>query len=112
MKKKIVLTIPVKRALKKLGKDIKEARIRRCITIAMMAERSNVTAVTVAKVEKGDPSVSFGTYATIIFILGMIDKIYNLLDLSGDSVGRLLAEEQLPKRARPPKITSEKSGES
>jgi transcriptional regulator with XRE-family HTH domain len=112
MKKKIVSPIPVKRAMKKLGKDIKEARIRRSITIAMMAERSNVTAVTVAKVEKGDPSVSFGTYATVVFILGMIDKIYDLLDLSGDSVGRLLAEEQLPKRVRIPKITSEKSGES
>jgi DNA-binding XRE family transcriptional regulator len=105
VKKKIVLHIPVKRALKKLGKDLREARIRRRITIAMMAERVDVTAVTIAKAEKGDPSVSFGTYATAIFILGMIDKLYNLLDLSEDSVGRLLAEERLPKRARLPKST-------
>jgi transcriptional regulator with XRE-family HTH domain len=103
MKKKIVLHIPVRRALKKLGKDIKEARIRRSITIAMMAERTGVTAITIAKVENGDPSVSFGTYATVIFILGMVDKVQNLLDLSEDIVGRQLAEEQLPKRVRLPK---------
>jgi hypothetical protein len=42
-----------------------------------------------ARVEKGDPSVSFGTYATVIFILG-------LLDLSCDVIGKQLAEEQLP----------------
>ncbi|MDR1365664.1 MAG: helix-turn-helix transcriptional regulator [Holosporales bacterium] len=104
MKKKIVLHIPVKRALRKLSKDIKEARIRRNITIAMVAERAGVTAITVAKIEQGDPSVSFGTYATVIFILGMIDKLQNLLDLSGDIIGRQLAEEQLPKRVRLPKL--------
>jgi DNA-binding XRE family transcriptional regulator len=103
MKKKIVLHIPVRRALKKLGKDIKEARIRRCITISMMAERAGVTAITIAKVEKGDPSVSLGICATVIFILGMIDKLGDLLDLSSDVIGRQLAEEQLPKRVRLPK---------
>jgi DNA-binding XRE family transcriptional regulator len=103
MKKKIVLHIPVKRALKKLGKDIKEARIRRSITVAMMAERAGVTAITIAKVERGDPSVSFGTCATVVFILGMIDKLEDLLDLSGDVIGKQLAEEQLPKRVRLPK---------
>jgi hypothetical protein len=69
----------------------------------MMAERADVTAITIAKVEKGDPSVSFGTYANVIFILGMIDKPQNLLDFSGDIIGRQLAEEQLPKRVRLPK---------
>jgi transcriptional regulator with XRE-family HTH domain len=105
MKKKAVLPIPVKRALKKLGTDIKNARILRRITVAMMAERANVTAVTVAKVEKGDPSVSFGTYAVVIFILGMINKLHDLLDLSEDTVGRLLVEEQISKRVRLPKST-------
>jgi transcriptional regulator with XRE-family HTH domain len=103
VKKKIVLPIPVKRALKKLGKDIREARIRRIITIAMMSERACVTANTIAKVEKGEPSVSFGTYATVIFILGLIDKLQDLIDISGDTVGKRLAEEQLPKRVRLPK---------
>jgi transcriptional regulator with XRE-family HTH domain len=103
VKKKIILPIPVKRALKKLGKDIKEARIRRSITIAMMSERACVTANTIAKVEKGEPTVSFGTYATVIFILGLIDKLQNLVDISGDIVGKQLAEEQLPKRVRLPK---------
>lgn len=100
MKKKLVLALPVKRAMKKLGQDIKEARIRRRITMALMSQRANITAVTLAKIEQGDPSVAFGTYATVIFILGMIDKIYNLMDLATDHIGKALMEEQLPKRVR------------
>lgn len=103
MKKEHVLSMPARRALKKLGVDIRSARIRRRITMAIMSERANITPLTLARVEKGDPSVSFGTYVSVIFILGMIDKIYNLLDSSEDSIGRLLEEERLPKRVRIPR---------
>jgi transcriptional regulator with XRE-family HTH domain len=106
MKKKTALPIPVKRALKKFGADIRNARILRRITVAMMAERANVTAVTISKIEKGDPSVSFGTCAVVVFILGMIDKLHDLLDLSEDTVGRFLVEEQISKRVRLPKSTA------
>ena len=111
MKKKIILPIPVNRALKKLGKDIREARILRQITIAMMAERANVTAVTISKVEKGDPSVSLGSFATVVFILGMIDKLRDLFDLFDNPVSRMLVEKNFPKRVRAMKSKIQ-SGES
>ncbi|GHT92899.1 transcriptional regulator [Alphaproteobacteria bacterium] len=100
MKKEHILSIPTQRALKKFGADIRAARIRRRITMAIMSERAMITPFTLAKVEKGDPSVSFGIYASVIFVLGMIDKIYSLLDISEDLVGRSLDEERLPKRVR------------
>jgi len=103
MKREHILSIPAKRALKKFGADIKAARIRRRITMAIMSERARISPLTLAKVEKGDPSVSFGIYVSIIFVLGMVDKIYDLLDISGDSVGKILEEERLPKRVRIPK---------
>jgi transcriptional regulator with XRE-family HTH domain len=112
MKKKIVLSIPVRRALKKLGNDLKTSRILRGITVAMMAERTNVTAVTITKIEKGNPSVSFGTYATVVFVLGMIDKLQNLLDLSEDIVGKRLMEKLRPKRVRSLKQLKPNHGES
>jgi hypothetical protein len=74
-----------------------------------MSERAKMTPLTLAKIEKGDPSVSFGNYVSVIYILGMVDKIYNLLDISADSVGRFFEEERLPKRVR---ILKSKAGDS
>ncbi len=92
--------IPVRRALKKLGQDIRDARLRRRIPTEIMAQRASVSRTTLYKVENGDDSVSIATYATVLFILGLIDRISSLADLTNDDVGRQLEEEQLPKRIR------------
>jgi len=92
--------IPVRRALKKLGQDIRDARLRRRIPTEIMAQRASVSRTTLYKVENGDESVSMATYATVLFILGLLDRISALADLSNDDVGRQLDEERLPKRIR------------
>jgi transcriptional regulator with XRE-family HTH domain len=94
------LPIPVIRTLKKLGSDIRNARLRRRISTAIMAERASITRTTLAKVEQGHPGVSLGIFATILFILGMSDRLSDLVDLSHDPVGLELEEERLPKRIR------------
>ncbi|MEA1675465.1 hypothetical protein [Nitrospirillum sp. BR 11163] len=94
------LPLPVKRALRKLGADIRAARRRRAIPTALMAERAFISRVTLGKAEQGDPTVSLGIYATILFILGMTDRLADLADASHDSVGIELADEQLPQRIR------------
>jgi len=92
------LPLPVKRALTRLGDDIRSARLRRRIPTTIMAERAFITRTTLSKAEHGDPGVSLGTYATILFILGMIDRLADLVDVSRDDVGLQLEEERLPKR--------------
>ena len=52
------LPIPVTRALRKLGHDIRDARRRRRIPVAILAERASISRMTLNKVEKGDPGVS------------------------------------------------------
>ena len=94
------MPLPVKRALAKLGADIKSARLRRRISTVLMAERAFISRSTLQKVEHGDPSVSLGVYATILFILGVSDRIGELVDASTDSLGLQLEEERLPKRVR------------
>ena len=94
------MPLPVKRALTKLGADIKSARLRRRITMTLMAERAFIVRSTLQKVEQGDPSVSLGTYATILFILGLGDRLGTLAEPSTDSLGLQLEEERLPKRVR------------
>ena len=94
------LPLPVRRALKKLGDDIRSARLRRRIPTTIMAARAFVTRTTLLKVERGDPGVSIGTYATVLFILGLITRVAELADVRSDEVGLQLEEERLPQRIR------------
>ncbi len=65
-----------------------------------MAERASISRTTLNKVEKGEPGVSLGTYATVLFILGMADRLADLADPRNDTVGLTLEEEHLPQRIR------------
>lgn len=94
------LPIPVRRTLRKLGADIRDARRRRRIPTAVMAERAFVSRMTLHKVEKGDPGVSLGAYATVLFVLGMTDRLADLADSRHDAVGLSLDDERLPQRIR------------
>ncbi|MGH7717834.1 MAG: hypothetical protein ACREON_03180 [Gemmatimonadaceae bacterium] len=94
------LPLPVRRSLRKLGADIRDARRRRRIPTAVMAERALITRVTLTKVERGDPAVSLGIYATVLFILGLVDRVAELADARADTVGLALEDERLPQRIR------------
>ena len=92
------LPIPVKSALRKLGSDIRDARLRRRIPAAVMAQRAFISRTTLVKVEKGDPGVGIGTYAAVLFALGMLDRLRDLAGAKTDEIGLALEEERLPKR--------------
>lgn len=94
------LPLPVRRVLRKLGHDLRDARRRRRIPVAVAAERASVSRMTLLKIEKGDPSVAMGSYATVLFVMGMADRIGDIADARGDSVGLQLEEERLPQRIR------------
>ena len=100
------MPLPVKRALAKLGDDIRTARLRRRIPTTLMAQRAMITRTTLRKVEKGDAGVSMGIYATVLFILGMTQRLYELADVRGDHVGLHLEGSRLPKRIRSKKKQS------
>lgn len=84
----------------KLGGDIRNARLRRRIQIGTLAERASISRVTLHKLEKGDPGVAVGIYATVLFVLGMLERFSEIADASHDQVGLDLEEEQLPRRIR------------
>lgn len=83
-----------------LGQSLADARKKRRITMELMAERAGITRKTLAKIEKGESSVLMASYAQVFFVLGMIERMKDLMDAKYDLIGRELEEENLPKRIR------------
>src|SRR5271154_5656801 len=105
------LPIPAARVLRRLGNDIRDARRRRRIPAAILAERASISRTTLNKIEDGDDGVYIGNYAAVLFALGLIDRLADLADATHDKTGRELEEEQLPERirlSRPRKATPSK----
>ena len=100
---------PVRRALKKLGQDLCDARKRRRIPMQLAADRAGISRSTLSKIEKGDEGVSVCAYAKILFVLGMIGRLSELADSASDRLGLSLEAENLPKRIRFPRKKPEKA---
>jgi transcriptional regulator with XRE-family HTH domain len=95
-----VRSFRVENALKKLGSDIRDARRRRKISSASMAERIGVSRATVTQIEKGNPAVGMGSYALAIYVLDGIEDLEMLMDRTNDPLGLDLMDMQLPRRVR------------
>lgn len=90
----------VRRALRKLGADIQDARKRRRLPMSVIAERAFTSRTTLQRIEAGDPGVGMGIYAAVLQALGLLDDLAAVADASRDSVGQSLAAAELPARAR------------
>ena len=93
-------SVATRRALRKLGLDIGNARRRRLLTMEILAERAFTTRQTLQKVEAGDPMVAMGIYAAVLQALGLLSGLGDLAAPGQDEVGLSLADEALPKRVR------------
>ncbi len=89
----------VRRALRKLGADIHDARRRRRLPMAVVAERAFTSRSTLQRIEAGDASVGIGIYASVLQALGLLEGLSEIADIGNDSVGQSLASAALPKRS-------------
>ena len=67
-------------ALQRLGADLTTARKRRKESLRDWATRLNVSVPTLVKLEKGDPTVSAGVYATALWMIQRHDALAGLAD--------------------------------
>ena len=100
------MPVPVRRALAKLGEDIRDARRRRRLPVALLAERASISRTTLGNIEKGDAGVSLGNYAKVLFALDLLDNLAQIADVVRDELGLSLASEDLPRRIRAPRVSS------
>ena len=88
--------------MKIVGEQIKLARLRRNLSVAQVAERATCSPLTVARIEKGTPTVAIGIYLRVLYALQLEDDI--LLIAQQDALGRLLQDLALTNRKRASKI--------
>lgn len=86
-----------------VGEQIKLARLRRDLSVAQVAERATCSPLTVARIEKGMPTVAIGIYLRVLYALQLDDDI--LLIAKEDALGRQLQDLALTKRRRASKKT-------
>lgn len=104
---KAPMPLAVKRAIMKFGEDLSLARRRRRFSQESMAQRIGISVSSLRRLEKGDPTLSWGTIARAMYVLGEIGKINDLLDTPKDDIGLALMDEQLPRRIRMRKPSAE-----
>jgi DNA-binding XRE family transcriptional regulator len=90
----------VEQALKKLGSDLKTARLRRNLTAQEAAQKIGTSRFAVADAEKGKPSTSVAVYAALLWVYGLIDQLSDLADPGNDEEGTKFALAREPLRAR------------
>ena len=91
---------PVEQALRKLGADLRTARLRRNLTSAEAAQKIGTSRFAVADAERGKPSTSVAVYAALFWAYGLIDRLADLADPATDEEGTRLARSREPVRAR------------
>lgn len=87
-------------ALKQLGNDLRNARLRRGVSVADLAVRAGTSASTITRLEKGDSGVGIGTLCDVLVVFGLIDRLADLIDARKDDLGMALDAERLPRRGR------------
>ena len=93
MKKEVLLYPKEKRMLKKVGEQIKLARLRRKLSTSLVAERAKISRATLWKIENGDPTVSMGAYLSVLFAIDLAEDILFLA--REDEEGRKLQDQRL-----------------
>lgn len=98
----------VERGISKLGVDLGFARRARRISTIDMAARMGVSRSTLHRLEAGDPGVSLNTLAMALSVLGLFDRLTDLVDPASDDLGLALSRKTLPRRVvnRPRKRAS------
>jgi transcriptional regulator with XRE-family HTH domain len=97
----------VRRSLQQVADDLTTWRKLRGLTQAQLADRSGVHRDTISRLERGDGGVSLENVLRVLRGLGVIEGVTQALDPYESDVGRLRADEQLPRRVRPKKLTGD-----
>jgi transcriptional regulator with XRE-family HTH domain len=93
---------PVEQALKKLGANLRTARLRRNLTIREVAEKIGSGSRAVSDAEKGKVSTGIAVYVALLWVFDLLNQLADVADPGKDEEGQALslASERLRARSR------------
>lgn len=98
----------VEAALARLGENLRIARERRGESLRVWALRMEVSVPTLQRLERGDPTVGMGIYATAIWLAGQIEALGDVAMPAADEQAlemELLRARRRRKLRNPPRST-------
>lgn len=103
MSRPISSTAPlsVRRSLHELGRHLLTWRKLRGLTQNQLADRAGVDRKSLMRLERGEGGVSLEILLRVMNALGVLDTVSRAVDPYESDIGRLRADEQLPRRVRP-----------
>ena len=93
----------VEEALKRLGRSVRTARLRRKLPQAVLAERVGVSRFVLADIEQGKPTVGVAAHLGVLWALGLLSHMRDVADPDRDEEGKALERARSPKVARRPR---------
>ncbi len=81
----------IEQSLKKLGSDLRTARVRRKLTIADVANKIGAGIRAVSDAEKGKASTGVGIYLALLWAYDLLEHMNKVADPVCDSEGQRLA---------------------
>lgn len=90
--------------LKRLGRNIRTARLRRRLSMKKLAERIGISRYAMADVEKGKPTTAIAAYLGALWALGLHSAIRDLADPDRDEEGKILERARSPRTAPKRKV--------
>jgi transcriptional regulator with XRE-family HTH domain len=98
---------PVRRAQRSLADSISTWRKLRGLTQAQLAERADVSRGVVRRIETGDGGVGVENLLRVLRALGIQQLLTDALDPLASDIGRMRADQELPRRVRPKRLTAD-----
>lgn len=105
-RKNVLTTSPpyqVEQALKRLGANLRTARLRRNLTIEGVAEKIGTSRHAVIAAEKGKPSTSAAVYTALLWTYDLLGPMEALGDPATDEEGLALVSRRERARAKKPR---------
>ena len=91
----------VEQALKRLGANLRVARLRRGLTLRQAGEKIGAGVRVVADAEKGKASTGIAVYAALLWSMGLLVDLDAVASPERDPEGQSLALAHERRRARP-----------
>lgn len=90
----------VEQGLKRLGANLRTARLRRNLTIEDVAQKIGAGQRAIMNAEKGKPSTSIVIYVALLWAFDLLSQFEDVADPAKDVEGQALARSRERSRAR------------